>query len=184
MAVGDGEGIFAAGFRWQVVQAKWPDTEEAFLGFAPPVVGKLSAAAEAALAQDRRIIRNPQKIAAIVQNARFLGQIAAEHGSFGRFVAGWNDDDVIGLWAYLKKHGKRLGGDTGPRVLRHMGKDTFILTGDVCYGLEKAGVMTAKATSKKGQQQAQEAFARWRAETGRPMAALSIILAMSVDRPR
>jgi len=60
---------------------------------------------------------------------------------------------------------------------------TFILTGDVTYGLTDLGLMTAKATSKRGQRQAQAAFSAWRKETGRPMAHLSMILAMSVDRP-
>ncbi|HAG41377.1 MAG TPA: 3-methyladenine DNA glycosylase, partial [Pseudoalteromonas sp.] len=40
-------------------------------------------------------------------------------------VANWPGDDTIGLWAYLKKHGARLGGNTGPYALRALGKDTF-----------------------------------------------------------
>jgi len=31
----------------------------------------------------------------------------------------------------LKKHGQRLGGNTGPYALRLLGKDTFILSSDV-----------------------------------------------------
>lgn len=177
------KGVFAAGFRWKVVQAKWAETEEAFIGFAPKLVASLSVDAERALAQDRRIIRNPQKIRAAIENAQMVQRVSGEHGSFGKFVSGWPDDDVIGLWAWLKANGTRLGGDTGPRVLRHMGKDTFILTGDVTHGLTTAGLMTAKPTSKRGQREAQAAFNSWRAETGRSMGELSMILAMSVDRP-
>ncbi len=176
--------VFAAGFRWRVVQAKWPGFEEAFIGFAPHLIARLSKDLEQALCQDRRIIRNPQKVRATIENAQFVRRVAAEHGGFGPSIAAWRSDDVVRLWSYLKNYGARLGGHTGPRILRLMGKDTFILTDDVTYGLTEAGLMTAKPTSKKGRQQAQAAFGAWQNETGRPMAHLSMILAMSVDRPR
>lgn len=176
--------VFAAGFRWSVIDAKWNGFEDAFIGFEPAAVAEFDESMVEALRHDKRIVRNPQKILSTIENAKFLRAVADEHGSFGEFVADWPEDDIIGLWAYLKKHGNRLGGNTGPRTLRSVGKDTFIFTGDVTYGLTELGIMTASATSKKGQQEAQAAFSAWKKETGRPFAELSVILAQSVDRPR
>ena len=171
--------VFAAGFRWRVIQAKWPGFEEAFSAFDVAVVADLGTAERTALGEDRRIVRNPQKVRATCDNARFVLETSARHGGFGRFIADWPDDDIVGLWAHLKTHGTRLGGDTGPRTLRAMGKDTFVLSGDVVRGLTEAKVMTATATSQKGRRQAQEAFSTWRAQTGRPFAELSVIVASS-----
>lgn len=176
--------VFAAGFRWRVIDAKWDGFEYAFIGFEPAAVAEFDESMIEALRHDARIVRNPLKILSTIENAKFLMAVAAEHGSFSDFVADWPDDDVIGLWAYLKKHGDRLGGNTGPRSLRSLGKDTFVLTGDVTYALTELGIMTASPTSKRGQREAQEAFNAWKRETGRPFAELSVILAQSVDRPR
>lgn len=175
--------VFAAGFRWRVIQAKWPGFEAAFEGFAPEIVRAYGADHAAALARDTRIVRNPQKIAATIANAAFVAQTSAEHGGFGRWVARWPDDDVVGLWAALEKGGTRLGGATGPRALRSMGKDTFILTPDVTYALLEQGVLSGSGAGKRARQAAQEAFSAWKRESGRPMAQISVVLACTVDRP-
>lgn len=174
-----GKGIMAAGFRWQVVQAKWPETEQAFHGFDPGWVASIDDEQFSALKADRRIIRNGPKIRAIVENASWIQDVAAEHGSFARWIAEWPEDDVVGLWWTLKDGGSRLGGNTGPRFLRHMGKDTFILTDDVAGGLADLGLMKGKPTGKGAMRQAQEAFNAWKAETGLPLCQLSTILACS-----
>lgn len=172
--------VFAAGFRWKVIQAKWEGFEEAFYGFAPETVAQFGDATLTNLAADRRIVRNLQKIHATVANARLVREVAAEHGSFGRFVATWPVDDVVGLWDWLKQRGARLGGDTGPRVLRTVGADTFILTPDVTTALTEMGVLTGAPTSKKQRLAAQEAFNAWRRESGRPLSHISVILACTV----
>ena len=175
--------VFSAGFRWRVISAKWEGFEHAFEGIDPDRIASFDEADAERLRQDKRIVRNPQKIKATIANAQYMQSVAAEHGTFASFVANWPDDDIVGLWAALKKDGARLGGATGPRFLRMAGKDTFVLTPDVTYALTEMGVMTAKATSAKGQKQAQEAFSRWAKESGRPMGEISVTLACSVDRP-
>lgn len=174
--------VFSAGFRWSVIEAKWEGFEEAFEGFAPDVVASLSDAERAALAKDTRIVRNPQKITATVANAHLVVETSAEHGGFGAFLAQWPADDPVGLWLWMKQRGSRLGGDSGPRVLRALGKDTFILTGDVTTCLTDQGILTAKPSSQKQQRLAQEAFVAWQQESGRSLAALSVIAACTVPR--
>src|SRR3546814_7122374 len=43
------------------------------------------------------IVRNPQKIRSVRDNAQFVMDIATEHGSFGKLLATWPADDQIGL---------------------------------------------------------------------------------------
>lgn len=176
--------VFSAGFVWRVVDAKWDGFEEAFRGFDPIAVVALGEGAPELLEQDARIIRNGQKIRATYENARFVMSIADEYDSFGRFVADWPSEDIVGLWSVLKKRGKRLGGDSGPRFLRQMGKDTFILTHDVVRSLTDQGVLQGKATSAKAQRAAQEAFVAWKAESGRPFGEISVVLACTVGENR
>ena len=171
--------VFSAGFVWRVIQAKWPGFEEAFKGFDPLQVAALD---PEVLVADARIVRNGQKIAATQENARWMLEVAEEHGGFSDFIAAWPEDDVVGLWQTLAKQGSRLGGATGPRFLRHMGKDTFILTGDVTRSLTDQGILTGKPTSKKQQLLAQEAFLEWRQESGRSFGEISMIVAATVPR--
>ena len=114
-----------------MVENKWPGFEEAFDGFDPPTVAAYSAEDVGRLPQDTRIIRNGQKSKRPVRMRRFVCEIAAEHGGFGRWVGAWPERDFVGLWAALAKRGKRLGGMSGPMMLRFVGRDTPVLSADV-----------------------------------------------------
>lgn len=172
--------VFAAGFRWRVIEAKWDGFEEAFRGFDPGYVAGIGPEGVAALAQDTRIVRNRPKILSTIANAHFVQAVAAEHGTFGAWFAAWPSDDVVGLWDALKAGGDRLGGDTGPWILRLVGKDTFRFSGDVVQALIDAGVVDKKPTSKKARAAAQDAFNTWSQESGLSLGAVSTVLASSV----
>lgn len=173
--------IFRSGFVWKVIEHKWPGFEEAFYGFNPDGMAALSDEAIEELARNTAIVRNYRKILSVRENAFFINDIRAEHGSFARFIADWPTTDIVGLWALMKKRGSRLGGNTGPMFLRFMGKDTFLLTGDVIDCLANHGVIdNRKASSKRDQVAVQAAFNEWHEETGLPLAQLSRIAAMSV----
>lgn len=172
--------IFCAGFVWKVVEAKWPDFEEAFHGFDPGYLAMMPDEELDSLLSDKRVIRHGAKIKAVRDNAIFLMDLQREHGSASRFFADWPVDDIIGLWAVLKKKGSRLGGNTGPYFLRFIGKDTFILSPDVVTVLIRAGVVDKAPTSQKALRQVQAQFNDWSAETGRPLCQLSRLLALSV----
>jgi len=173
--------IFQAGFVWKVIEAKWDGFEEAFEGFDPGRIMLMSDDDLDRLTSDKRIIRNGQKISAVLDNAGFIVDLANEHGSAGNFFADWPDDDFIGLLEVLKKRGSRLGGMTSSYFLRFMGKDSFIFNPDVNAALIKAGVVDKAPTSKTAQRKVQEAFNHWKTESGRSLAEISRTLACSID---
>jgi 3-methyladenine DNA glycosylase Tag len=173
--------VFQAGFVWRVVDNKWDDFEDVFFGFPPERIVMLSPDQIDRFAQKPRIIRNRQKVLTNQDNARFILDTARDHGSFGRFVGGWPSTDLIDLFGVLKKGGSRLGGTTGQRVLRNMGKDTFIVTGDVVRCLVRSGLAIGdNPTSQRESRLIQEAFNRWHDETDLPYSHLSRIAALSV----
>ncbi len=123
--------VFSAGFAWSVIETKWPGFEKAFLGFKP---GPLTLQPDDfwdALMKDTRIVRNGAKIMSVRANAGFVGDIAKEHGSFGKFLAKWPPSDEAGLLELLSKRGSRLGGNTGQMMLRFLGWDGFVTSRDV-----------------------------------------------------
>ena len=172
--------VFQAGFVWRVVAAKWDGFEEAFRGFGPAKIARFSDTKLRDLGADARIIRNPQKIHATRDNARWLVALAKQHGSASRFFADWPADDIVSLWEVMKRDGSRLGGFSGQFFLRHMGVDTPMLTGDVLAVLRGQGIVEQKnPTSKKALRAIQDAFNTWRAESGRSLSEISRILACS-----
>ena len=172
---------FSAGFVWSVIEKKWPGFEEAFLGFAPRRLLFQPAEFWDGLASDKRIVRNPQKIRSVRDNAKFVSDIAAEHGSFGRFLAAWPADDQVGLLDLLARRGSRLGGNTGQYLLRFLGWDGFVLTPHVLLCLRDAGVpLSDSGTSKKDLRAAQAQLNAWRTESGLPMTWVSRTCALSI----
>ena len=176
------ERVFAAGFVWRVIEQKWPGFEEAFLGFEPKRLLFQPDDFWHDLAADSRIVRNPQKIRSVRDNAAFVERVSNEHGGFGKFLAGWPADDQVGLMAYLGKHGSRLGGNTGQYLLRWLGWECFILSNDMVLALRDAGLdIGDKPASKKDLAVIQGQINRWAEKTGLPRAHISRILA-HVDR--
>lgn len=173
--------VFQAGFVWRVVDRKWDDFEDVFFGFPPERIVMLSPEQMERFGSDPRIIRNMQKVNSVQHNARYILDVAKEHGSFARFVARWASEDLIGLFAHMKRGGCRLGGMTGPRVLRNLGRDCFILTPDVVRCLQGAGLdIKDNPTSQREQRLVQAAFNNWHEQSGLPYAHLSRIAACSV----
>ncbi len=166
--------IFQSGFVWRVVENKWDNFEELFWQFN---VDKLLLMPDDMLerkAQDPRIIRNHRKVLAIRENATMIAATRKqEHCGFGEFVANWPGTDIVGLWGYLKQHGSRLGGNTGPYALRTLGVDTFLLTRDVEGYLRNHGVVDSGIASKGALSAAQEFFNDLREESGRSLSELS-----------
>lgn len=172
--------VFRAGLKHALVDGKWPEFEKAFFGFDPEKISLMSDEQLENLMQNDKIIRHWGKIKAVRANAVMVSSIAEKEGSFARFLAQWPEDDVISLWAFLKKEGSQLGGNSGPYFLRMIGKDTFILTDDVVAALKAQGVIEKKPTAKRDLQNVQDAFNQWQQESGRPMSQISRLLSYTV----
>jgi 3-methyladenine DNA glycosylase Tag len=173
--------IFYAGFSWKVIDDKWPAFEAGFEGFDPHANALMPEERFDALMADRGIVRNGAKIRSVQQNAQFLLDLAAEHGTAARFFADWPDADYVGLLDVLKKRASHLGGDSAGRFLRAIGKPAFIFSVDMVAALVREGVLTKAPSSKRDLAAAQAAINSWSAESGRDLTAISRVLAMSVD---
>jgi 3-methyladenine DNA glycosylase Tag len=172
--------VFQSGFVWRVVRNKWPDFERVFWGFD---IDKLLLMPDEMLeskAQDPSIIRNFSKVKTIRENALMIDRIRQEHGCVGHFVAQWPADDIIGLWAYLKRCGARLGGNTGPYALRALGKDTFLLTRDIEAYFRQRDVISGGVQSKRNLAAIQQSFNELQQQSARSLQEISLIIANSV----
>jgi 3-methyladenine DNA glycosylase Tag len=173
--------IFRAGLKHSVVDAKFPAFEAVFCGFDPRRVRAMPDEALEGLMGDARLIRHWGKLKAVRDNAAAMLDVAAEHGSFGGWLAGWPEGDIVGLWDALAHKFRQMGGNSGPSFLRMVGKDTFVMTGSVAAALKHWGAISAPAKNRHDRAQVQSCFNAWAAETGWPLCQLSLILALSVE---
>jgi 3-methyladenine DNA glycosylase Tag len=172
--------IFKSGFVWRVVENKWPDFEESFFDFNIEKVLMMPEEMLEKKAADPRIIRNYNKVKTIKANAQMMFEHQTEHNtSFAQFIANWPTHDIIGLWAFLKKHGQRLGGNTGPYALRLLGKDTFILSSDVEAYLRAQKIIDGGLQSKKSLTAIQTYFNKLQQESGYSLTQLSRLIAFA-----
>ena len=171
--------VFKSGFVWRVIEQKWPDFENVFFGFNVDKVLLMPDEMLEQKASDKRIVRNYKKVMTVRDNAMMIKDVAMEHGSFGKFVSSFDKDNITELWAFLKKRGARLGGNTGPYMLRAMGIDTFLFSRDVEDYLRKNEIIDGGLTSKKSLSAANAAFAQWHKESGRSLQEISAIVAFS-----
>lgn len=172
--------LFQAGFNWKVIEAKWAGMEEAFDGFDPVKVAAYRDDDFDRLLSDKRIVRNGAKVAAVIENAHFINELASRNGSAGSFFGSWPNEKYVELLALMSKRGARLGSITGQRVLRTMGRDSFILTSDVVARLVAENIVDKTPTSKRDLAATQEAFNIWSLQSGRGLSQISQVLAFSV----
>jgi len=169
--------IFQSGFVWRVVENKWPDFEEMFFNFN---IEKLLMMPDEMLekkAQDPKIIRNYNKVKTIKANAQMIFEHSNNQQSFADMLLHWPSNDIIGLWSFLKKHGARLGGNTGPYALRALGVDTFLLSRDVEAYFRAHDLISGGLQSKNSLNTIQQTFNHWQAESGMSMEKLSRLIA-------
>ena len=171
--------VFQSGFVWRVIEQKWPAFEEAFFDFDIDKVLLMPDEMLEKKASDKRIVRNYKKVMTVRENALMINDVAREHGSFGEFVASFDSAQITDLWLFLKKRGARLGGNTGPYMLRSLGIDTFLLSADAEDYFRKQEVISGGATSLKSLRAMNDQFVVWQQQSGRPLMQLSQILALS-----
>ncbi len=175
------KSVFQAGFVWRIVEAKWPDFERVFENFDVHGVAYLSDEAIEVLLGDATIIRHHKKLRSTRENAAFLLDLAAEHGTAAKFFADFPSDSYIDLLDCLKNRASRMGGTSAQYFLRKMGKDSFILSRDVVRALIREKIVDRNATSKRDLRAVQTAFNTWCEQGGRSLTEVSRTLAMGVD---
>ncbi|MBL4833337.1 MAG: DNA-3-methyladenine glycosylase I [Pseudomonas sp.] len=173
--------VFRAGLKHSLVDAKWPAFEQAFFGFDPDKVVLMGGEHIERLMQDKRLIRHLGKLRSVPRNAQMVIDIRTEHGSMGNLIADWPVADITGLWRLLQRQGNQLGGLSSPRFLRMVGKDSFVITGDVAAALKARGVVDKAPTSQRDLAATQAFFNELHAASGRPMCQLSMMLAYTVN---
>jgi 3-methyladenine DNA glycosylase Tag len=173
--------VFRAGLRHSLVDAKWPAFEAVFYRFDPRRVRAMPDEALESLLRDTRLIRHWGKLKAVRDNAAAMLEMAAEHGSFGAWLAAWPGTDIVGLWEALAKNFSQLGGNSGASFLRMVGKDTFVLSASVVAALKHWGAIQAPPKNRHDRAAVQACFNAWAAATGQPLCHLSMTLGMSVE---
>ena len=86
---------------------------------------------------------------------------------------------MVGLWQYLKQHGSRLGGNTGPYALRSLGVDSFLLSRDVEGFLRLHNIIDSGVSSKRALQASQDFFNELQQQSGRSLAELSRLVSFN-----
>jgi 3-methyladenine DNA glycosylase Tag len=104
------KAVFQTGISWRVVESKWSGIKEAFQGFEPAVISKLTVTEIDKLVADKRIIRNRRKIEAIVTNSQRILELDKSFGSFRNYLRSHGSFEE--LLKDLRKQFKFLG-DTG-----------------------------------------------------------------------
>ena len=79
-----------AGLSWETILNKRENYRRAFDGFDPEKIARYGARKQAALLADAGIVRNRQKVAAFIGNAKAYLELVEAEGDFGRW-----------LWAYV-----------------------------------------------------------------------------------
>lgn len=169
--------VFQSGFVWRVVENKWDNFEEIFFNFN---IEKMLMMPEEMLekkAADPKIIRNYNKVKTIKDNAQMIFNEQQNGHSFVEFLAQWPSNDIIGLWAYLKKNGQRLGGNTGPYALRALGKDTFLLTKDIESYFRSRDIISGGLQTKSSLLSIQNSFNEWQQQCDLSLSQISRLVA-------
>lgn len=169
--------VFQSGFVWRVVENKWDGFEELFFQFNLEKILMMPEEMMEKKATDPKIIRNYNKVKTIKANAQMMFDEQLNGHSFVEFIADWPANDIIGLWAYLKKNGARLGGNTGPYALRAMGKDTFLLSRDVEAYFRAHDIVTGGIQTKSSLKAIQESFNQWQTQCDLSLSQLSRLVA-------
>ena len=171
--------VFQAGFNWQVIETKWDGFETAFHGFDVDRCAFLHDEDLDSLMSNTAIVRNGPKIRTVIDNAHFL-QSLRDRGGAGAVLGGWPSTDYIGLLAFMKSGGSRIGGNTGQYAMRFMGRDSYIMSRDVVARLVAEGIIDKQPSSKTAMKAVQAAFNTWMDQSGRSLTEISRVLAMSV----
>ncbi|MCK4666428.1 DNA-3-methyladenine glycosylase I [Candidatus Dependentiae bacterium] len=111
--------IFSSGFNATVVKDMWPELKIAFKGFDFEIVEGWTEKEIEELMKNKKIIRNKNKIKAIIFNAKVFNELIKEYGSFQKFLSKQCDPEKI--HTYIEKRFHYLGKITTYDFLKRIG---------------------------------------------------------------
>ncbi len=113
--------IFQAGLSWLIVLKKRAGIHAAFEGFDPDRVAAYDDTERARLLADAGIIRNRRKVDAIIENARRLRGLRAEHGGFAGWIAAHHPRPKAAWVTLFREHFLFTGGEVVGEFLMSIG---------------------------------------------------------------
>ncbi len=113
--------IFQAGLSWLIVLKKRPGIHAAFEGFDPDRVAAYGDTERARLLADAGIIRNRRKVDAIIENARRLQGLRADHGGFAGWIAAHHPRPKAAWVTLFREHFVFTGGEVVGEFLMSIG---------------------------------------------------------------
>jgi len=132
---------FQAGLSWSTILNKRESFRRAFDDFDPEIIARYTDKKVVRLLTDPGIVRNRQKVAATVSNAKAFLDIQSEHGSFDSFIWQFVDGKPRqNRWRSLKQlPAKTKQSDTMSAALKQLG---FKFVGStICYAFMQAAGM-------------------------------------------
>lgn len=113
--------IFQAGLNWKMILTKRANFNTAFQGFRVEQVVQFGDGKLQELLNDAGIIRNRQKITAVLHNAMVIREIQKEFGSFGNYLDSL-PAKLSELQAALRKRFKFMGPEVTRMFVFNIGK--------------------------------------------------------------
>jgi DNA-3-methyladenine glycosylase I len=88
------KAVFQSGMSWKVVESKWETTRQAFHHFDIEKIANMDEHDLKQLVEDKRVIRNYRKLAAIVHNAQRMIALDQEYGTFQKYLRAHGEFDA------------------------------------------------------------------------------------------
>jgi hypothetical protein len=101
------KAVFQAGLSWSSIDKRWTSFVNAFSGFDPKKVAKLSDAKIQSLIDNQSLLLNQKKLEATVHNANMLITLDKEYSGFANYLRAFNKYESLAL--DLKKRFKYFG---------------------------------------------------------------------------
>jgi DNA-3-methyladenine glycosylase I len=115
--------IFQAGLNWQVIDKKWPTTKKAFEQFSISKVACFTDKDAQRLLKDEGIVRNRNKINAMISNAAEFQAIKKQYGSFQSYLDSLDkSNNYSAVVKDLTKRFKHLGPSSASTFLYTVGE--------------------------------------------------------------
>jgi 3-methyladenine DNA glycosylase Tag len=112
--------LLQTGLNWGSIRKHWQKYKDGFYGFD---IHRLSETRTKVLLKDPRVIKNPRKVEAIIQNARAFGKIKEEFGSFSDFLKSLKKSGDQELLKALTERFKHIGFYTAKYFLHSVGEE-------------------------------------------------------------